>query len=69
MSRDERRKDRDPVWWQQVRARLARIRVAQAAKRTQELAGEWPQDNVIEAVILRRRLKGNGGDGSSPTRG
>jgi hypothetical protein len=51
MSRDERRKARDPVLWQLVRARLARIKVAQTTKRTHELVATMPP-NWIEKAIL-----------------
>ena len=48
-------RERDPLYLQAVRARLARIKVAIAAKETRELRERWPDDNIVEAVYLRRR--------------
>lgn len=52
MSRDERRKRADEIWWQQVRARLARIKVAIAAKQTRQL-----QVNLLESELANRRRR------------
>ena len=55
MTRDERRKDRDPIWWHQVRARLARIKVATASRRVEALERDMRRPNMMEAEILKRR--------------
>ena len=53
------RRERDPFWLQEVKARLARIRVARAIRETQEVQRRWDDsENVIEALLLRRRLAG-----------
>lgn len=56
MSRDQRRRERDPVFLQVIRARLARIKVAQTTKRTNELAASVPP-NWIESVVLTPKRK------------
>jgi hypothetical protein len=58
MNRDARRRERDPIWWQQVRARLAQIKVVLAAKRIDEYAQEVTRPNMIESALLRARLEG-----------
>lgn len=58
MTRDERRREQDPIWWHQVRARLARIKVAKASKRVEAL--ERDQHNRLEQLMLRRRLATEG---------
>lgn len=57
MNRDERRRARDPVWWHQVRARLARIKVAMAAKRTNELVASMPPNWIEQAVLPAPKRK------------
>jgi len=54
-SRDERRRARDPVWWQMVRARLARIKVAMAIQRVNALMETSP--NLIEREMLDQRRR------------
>jgi hypothetical protein len=49
------RRAADPLWRQLVAARLARIKAARASRETTALRERW-QPNVIEAVLLRRRL-------------
>lgn len=58
MTREERREQMEPQVVERLRARLARIKVAIAAKRVQELAAETLPPNVIEAALLRARLEG-----------
>ena len=48
------RRARDPLWLAKVRARLARMRVARAARVTEEVRERWERENVIEAVYLGR---------------
>lgn len=49
------RRERDPTLLALVKARLARMRVARAARETQALRDRWPAENILEAVYLRRR--------------
>lgn len=51
MNKDERRKQ-DDFWNQQVKARLARIKVAIAAKQTRQL-----RVNLMAAELASRRRK------------
>jgi hypothetical protein len=57
MSASERR-EHDPLRLQQLLARLARIKVARAARETQELRERWDTMNVVEEAYMRRRLAG-----------
>ena len=53
------RRARDPLWLAKVRARLARMRVARAARVTEEVRAQWERDdNPVERVYLRRRDDG-----------
>ena len=61
------RRARDPLWRQMVRARLARIKVAIAARETRELRERWPTENVIETIYLRRRDEERGRDARPET--
>lgn len=49
MNRDEERRECNPAWWHQVRSRLARIKVAIAAKDVANLVGP---PNIIEQALL-----------------
>ena len=67
MSAQDRR-ERDPLRLQQILARLARIKVARAARQTQELHARWSDENIIETVYLRRQFAGgHGGNGKGRT--
>lgn len=67
MSREDRRKQMDPNLVERIRARWARIRTARAARQTQELIDRWEQQpNMIEAVILRRRIAEREANGQHP---
>ena len=67
MSREDRRKNMDPNLVERIRARWARIRTARAARQTQELIDRWEQQpNMIEAVILRRRIAEREANGQHP---
>lgn len=67
MSREDRRKQMDPHLVERIRARWARIRTARAARQTQELIDRWEQQpNMIEAVILRRRIAEREANGQHP---
>lgn len=48
------RRQRDALWLQQLRARLARMRVAKAARQTEAVAAAWPEENVLERIYLAR---------------
>jgi hypothetical protein len=67
VSREDRRKNMDPNLVERIRARWARIRTARAARQTQELIDRWEQQpNMIEAVILRRRIAEREANGQHP---
>lgn len=51
MNHDEDRQQRDPLLWHQVRARLARIKLAIAMKQVNELV----TSNMIEQELLNQR--------------
>jgi hypothetical protein len=48
-------RERDPLFLQQLLARLARIKMAKVNRETEELQRRWPHRNVVEEAYLRHR--------------
>lgn len=59
MNRDEARREHNPVLWQEVRARLARIKMALAIRDVNRLAVDT-RPNLIEQTLLHDASQKNG---------